>query len=75
MSEKVAIDTTFAGISPQRLWIGVTNKEGDGKLHVMVEINGIKKSIWSCKPSYAEPEEGMINDYTDFTWVLSKVKP
>ena len=72
MSEVAARDTTFDDIIPERLWIGVTNCNGDGKLQIIVEINGIQKTIWSMKPSYAEVTEGLISEFHNLSWVLNK---
>lgn len=67
-----ARDTTFDNVKAESVWIGVTNMKKDGKLHVVLEVDGIQKSIWSMKPSYAEPSEGMVNDFTQVTWVVKK---
>lgn len=69
MSEQIARDP-FYDMKPEKFWIGITNATGDGKLHVIAEINGVRKEIWAMKPSYAEPDEGVISDWTNFTWAI-----
>lgn len=64
------VSDPFYDLKPERMWIGVTNCIGDGKLHVIAEINGVRKSLWSMKPSYAECDEGVFSDWTNFTWAL-----
>lgn len=70
-----ARDTTFDGVVPERLWIGVRNTGEEHKLEVVAEINGIEKVLWSMKPSYAERANGIVSYYTNLSWVLSRANP
>lgn len=65
-----ARDTTFDNVKPEKFWAGVTNMKGDKELKFIVEIDGIEKVIWSGNPAHATCDNGMINDYTNLTWLL-----
>jgi hypothetical protein len=63
-----ARDTTFDGVKPERIWIGVTNCNTPGRFQVVLEVNGIEKTIYDS----INECDGNISHYSNVSWLARR---
>jgi hypothetical protein len=72
MNQPAARDTTFDGITPERVWLTFNNIDRKGYLTVKIEVNGISKIVREFYIAGLHPNEGVECSSHNLTWLLAR---